>query len=409
MRRKKLLIALSASLLCLTFSCQKNDSQKEDVTPPVGQEILNKIKSMGFSSSGILKIAGGYIVEGDIFIPETDLGKEMAGKVLQTHQTEQYRTTSLVTGWPRVIKIYMPNLGPNYDYALAGAISRLNGVRTGLTFARANNSAEANIRIAGYYENSGVNAYAGFPSGGEPYPNIMINTYRFSQISHPDGWAASIIMHEIGHCIGLRHTDFMNRAYSCFSGGNEGTGSEGAIHIPNTPTGPSPESFMLACMPDNISRSVSVSDIFALSYLYSPGGVPGPQAFFQFYNAATTDHSSWIEANISNLYPGYAYVGFTHRVFPTNVPGTVPLHRFYSHINGNSDHVYSTDINIMNGVSGWVYEGISCYVYNNPVTGSVAVYRYYNPQQSDHILTTDGNLNLSGYNNQGIVYYAIPQ
>ena len=40
----------------------------------------------------------------------------------------------------------------------------------------------------------------------------------------------------MGHCIGFRHTDYMNRAYSCGgSPANEGASSVGAILIPGHP------------------------------------------------------------------------------------------------------------------------------------------------------------------------------
>jgi hypothetical protein len=74
--------------------------------------------------------------------------------------------------------------------------------------------------------------------------------------------------HEMGHCIGFRHTDYMNRAYSC--GGstyNEGSAGVGAIHIPGTPTGPSASSWMLACS-NGGNRPFTSADRTALNYLY---------------------------------------------------------------------------------------------------------------------------------------------
>lgn len=40
----------------------------------------------------------------------------------------------------------------------------------------------------------------------------------------------------MGHCIGFRHTDYMNRSYSCRgSAVNEGSAGVGAVYIPGTP------------------------------------------------------------------------------------------------------------------------------------------------------------------------------
>ncbi len=56
----------------------------------------------------------------------------------------------------------------------------------------------------------------------------------YDNVSNINGLATTIA-HEMGHCIGMRHTDYMDRSYSC--GGvpdNEGDGGVGANHIPGT-------------------------------------------------------------------------------------------------------------------------------------------------------------------------------
>ena len=74
--------------------------------------------------------------------------------------------------------------------------------------------------------------------------------------------------HEIGHCLGLRHTDYFNRSLSCGSGGNEGDGGVGANHIPGTPTGFDANSIMLACFSSSEDGEFGPFDIKALEYLY---------------------------------------------------------------------------------------------------------------------------------------------
>jgi hypothetical protein len=80
---------------------------------------------------------------------------------------------------------------------------------------------------------------------------------------------ATILAHEIGHCIGFRHTDYMDRSYSCGgSATNEGASSVGAILIPGTPSGPDANSFMLACIASGANRPFNNNDKTALDYLY---------------------------------------------------------------------------------------------------------------------------------------------
>jgi hypothetical protein len=78
-----------------------------------------------------------------------------------------------------------------------------------------------------------------------------------------------VITHELGHCIGFRHTDYYNRAISCGAGGNEGQAGVGAHHIPNTPTtAVFNGSIMNSCFNGGSTGVWDVEDIDALHQLY---------------------------------------------------------------------------------------------------------------------------------------------
>ena len=103
--RKNLRITLAAVIMLMVAVSCKKAVEPEQETPQVSQEVINSVKALGFSTGNISVDEGGYIVEGDIFIPSNELKRPLDGAFLRIGQTEQYRTTNLVTGLPRVITV----------------------------------------------------------------------------------------------------------------------------------------------------------------------------------------------------------------------------------------------------------------------------------------------------------------
>jgi hypothetical protein len=115
---------------------------------------------------------------------------------------------------------------------------------------------------------SGTGGSAGFPSGGLPFNTINIGsglnsgTFSVDTVEH-------VMTHELGHCIGFRHSDWFNRSISCGSGGTEGAGTVGAIHISGTPTGATVGgSLMNSCFRNSESGEFTSSDLTAVNTLY---------------------------------------------------------------------------------------------------------------------------------------------
>jgi hypothetical protein len=267
---RKTLLPLVAIILAATFflSCQQENASSENL---VSKQVLEQIWNMGFSNENVQKIEEGYLVEGDIILTEEDLNDHAEHTILRIAETEQYRTTNLVNALPRTITVSMDaNLvaTTGYPAALTEALNRFNNENIDLTFTHVGTSG-GNI----HFKKQGGNflASAGFPtSSGNPYSLIKLNSNAIGSGSSNTfiNYCATIMSHEMGHCIGFRHTDYMNRAYSCGSGGNEGAGNVGAIHIPGTPTGPDSGSWMLACIGSNQNRPINNNDRTALEYIY---------------------------------------------------------------------------------------------------------------------------------------------
>ena len=264
MRNLLLKCSLILSLFILIIACKK-ETKVETQPNEISEEVLQKILKLGFSDDNVIMDEGDYIVEGDIRLSPSDLDAVPHYQMLRVGEVEQYHTTNLVSA-PRTITVSVSTRLPSsYIAATDEALARYNALGLHITFQRTT-SGDATIDLV----RAGGNflASAGFPSStGEPYGQVKLNSMAIG--NQPRSTVATIIAHELGHCVGFRHTDYMDRSYSC--GGqkvNEGASSVGAWHIPGTPTGPEEGSWMLSCIGCGDNRPFTSNDRTALTYLY---------------------------------------------------------------------------------------------------------------------------------------------
>ncbi|MCB0687518.1 MAG: peptidase [Saprospiraceae bacterium] len=276
---KKLSLFITSIVISgLIFQACQKDENEAIATTKVPQQVIDKIANMGFNPDGIEAVEEGYRIERDIIITHDIL--EHTPSDHRVPFMEQYRTTNLVSSnGNRVITIYAP-VGGRKGYSagmIAGldlAIARYNDQNLTISFQRVTNSGGADIvmtRLNKGDERRGILGSAGFPTAsGDPYNEIKMSGILESTYGLSTGGIATIIAHEMGHCVGLRHTDYFDRSISCGGGtSNEGDGGVGAIHIPNTPTGASlsAQSYMLSCT-DGGDRPFNNDDKTALDFLY---------------------------------------------------------------------------------------------------------------------------------------------
>ena len=277
----------------IVISCKKN-ANNTDVPTETGSVLTKEeqlgIAKAGFSPTGAFKADGGYIVEGDIFLKPSDLVTQAALiKELQSGKpvTEQYKTTFQVSGLPRVLKIKVSAGAAQkvFTDATTEAIKRYNdlGLELTLTLLDSASATTEDILIKGetFSDPRVLGQSAGFPdANGNPATPIKLSNTHYNKDFTNNNLLATVVAHEIGHAIGFRHTDYADRTYSCgltpweaflrqlgISVGNEGDGGVGAIHIPGTPVGGEPGSWMLACS-DGTNRPFTASDVVAIKALY---------------------------------------------------------------------------------------------------------------------------------------------
>lgn len=254
--------ALALAVICgaSTFGCA------EQPRDPAGdnQEIIENLVEAGFPESDIMIADDKVYVGRDA---EVSLAASREMLVADDSSTdEQYRTSNLVSRSLAVICVNGAAYTGRFGDALNRAITNYNNL--GLTFRmqRTSGSTSGCNAVITARITTGTGGSSGFPSGGLPFNRINVgsglNSFSTDTIEH-------VITHELGHCVGMRHSDYFNRSISCGTGGNEGSGGVGAIHIPGTPTGATVGgSLMNSCFRSSETGEFSGSDVTALQTLY---------------------------------------------------------------------------------------------------------------------------------------------
>lgn len=271
------------------YSCSEQEVAEPTVQVP--DEVLTALENAGYDiyNQAPIVFEDGYLVEGDIYIKSADINHLHVGTRIPVE--EQYSTNNLVNAsGRRTITIYAQEatsgggkgkkgggsggFSPAMIDGLDEAIARYNAQNLDITFLRTttDNADITMTRLKKGDERRGILGSAGFPTAsGDPYHEIKMSGILESTYGLSTNGIATIIAHEMGHCIGFRHTDYFDRSISC--GGspvNEGDGGVGANHIPGTPTGADLAgngSYMLACT-DGSNRPFTNNDKTALDYLY---------------------------------------------------------------------------------------------------------------------------------------------
>ncbi len=268
--------ALAMLLTGTIISCKK--APVDDVNANgLNQEEKALIVAAGFNGNWAERTPEGYLIEGDILLTTAQL-QELSGVMdheMVIANEEHYRTTNVVSvpsSGQRTITVRLSSGFPShYSTGLDQALARYNNLNLRIRFQRVTSG--GNIVITG--SNLGTSGggcilgrAAGFPSGGNPSSGFTLSTSSCAtSYLNTANKADEVIAHEIGHCIGFRHTDYMNRS-SCGQNSNEGSAGIGAVHIPGTPTtvNGSYNSWMMACT--NGNPAFSSSDGTALNYVY---------------------------------------------------------------------------------------------------------------------------------------------
>ena len=252
---REIVLALGISTLAIGCSDQSSEVQ----------ETVDNLVQAGFPADDIM-VVDGVVNVGNDAVVSLQASREMLQADPSTIK-EQYRTSNLVSTSVTNICINGAAFTGVFSTALNTAIARYNALGLSFHMTRTAGSTAGCSAIITARIVSGTGGSSGFPSGGRPFNTINIGS---GLQTFPPTTVGFVIMHELGHTLGLRHSDFFNRSISCGGAAtNEGDGGVGAILIAGTPSGATVGgSIMNSCFRQTEADQFTSSDVAALNALY---------------------------------------------------------------------------------------------------------------------------------------------
>jgi len=254
-------------LLFLT-GCSKNPIEKEGRLDLSDKDLSNIVSTLGFDTTGMSVFGDTILVEGDIILYKSLLAKTRPRQA----------TTTTVTGYSKThLRIFVPQSLASEENLILDAFreftkARAEGSTTNLTFeiTRAVTVGDVLIRYTTLKDSPGVCAFAEFPtvsgSNLNVGRNITINSRQWRNLNSSQ--KKQLIIHEFGHCIGLRHTNWIGLGESAGSYVNgQYIGAYTVPGTPNSTTNPDPLSVFNGGTCGHSWNGFSEYDKVAINYL----------------------------------------------------------------------------------------------------------------------------------------------
>jgi len=228
MKRTSLSLGVAGLALLVLGACDAPTVPSPADSPAKDEELSRLVEAMGFRGDMVQDFGDYVLVEEDIMITKAQL------RSATSHRTSdpmgprfQYRTTNLV-GNTKVNQITVDLSGlasqPAWQTAAATALAHWSGITD--SHVKMVQGSPADITVSTTCTASNVAAFASFPSAGNPGSTVYVNTcFAYSTSA---AQKLHNMVHEFGHTLGFRHSNYTQLG--------ESAGTEGAEHIYGTPT-----------------------------------------------------------------------------------------------------------------------------------------------------------------------------